>query len=750
MTAKDIAEGLRNKNALAAIVSTLFLIFFYRYLPVITDAAELPQVRIFDPGDSSLSAFLENSPNLEARSGYESLDQLLRRIGRASTPELGLVVPAGMDEIGASGREVVLDGYLAYWVSDRTSLALIGVTEAEIARLLGRPARIEVSEQRAFPTAGDGGPGMQVSLAMILVVVMVGVSMIPHLILEEKQSRTLEVLLVSPASEAHIILAKALTGLFYCGAGLLVAMVLNRDLIVHWAVTLPVVASLALLTVSIGLWLGAKIDSRPQLMLWASVFIVPALLPVFLVLVRPLLPEWVEQILPIAPTSAAMMALNQAYVESADWSMPLLASVWILVCAGLAIGATVWLVRRRDRAGERHADRPIAAPAAVPGKALPMAKERGDRVRSAGAGAVAPKRPSPGGILLAIVAKDVKEALQNRTVLSLLVGTLFVVLNGAAMPALLNLRWVPSAIIVDEGRSSIVRGLSSREDVRMALADDREAMAEAVTGGPGVWIGLVIPQDFDARAGRGDVIELDGYVANWASPAQTQEAVRGLEAALGLATWGEVEIQTEGHVLYPLPEVGGQVSIQLVTLVLAVIIVGMMVVPLLMIEERESHTLDALLASPARHAHVIGGKALVGVVYSILAGLVVVLLNRSLIVHWEVALLATVLASAFAVSVGVLVGLVASNATAVGFWSAPILMVMIVPVMLDVFFKNASPSLVHTLVAWTPSSLMFNLFRFSVAGEVPVGPLWLSAGALAAMALAFYAMAVVRLRTYDR
>ncbi|HSR47445.1 MAG TPA: ABC transporter permease, partial [Anaerolineales bacterium] len=711
---------------------------------------ELPQVRIWDTGDSTLPAFLENSLNLEARSGYESRDQLLRRVGRASTAELGLAIPADFDAIVEAGGEPVLEAYLAYWVSPAKAVELISLAEEETTRLLGQAVRIDLSEVRAYPTSEDGGPGAQVSLALILVVVMVGVNMVPHLMLEEKQARTLDVLLVSPANETQVVLAKALTGLFYSSAGLAVALVLNRDLIVHWGVMVPILATLSLLMVSIGVWLGTKIDSRPQLMLWAWVFIVPAFLPVLLMLLRPLFPDVVAQILQVIPTATGLVALNQAYVQDVNWVLPLAASAWILVWAGAAIAATVWLMRRRGRASRRPealaADRPEVA-AREP--RLPV-KEKRTPVSAASLTTAEPGVTRPGGILLAIIAKDIKEALQNKTVLSILLGTLFVVLNGAALPALLELRWTPSAMVVDEGRSTILRGLATGEDLRLALADDREDMRDAITAGPGTWLGLVIPADFDERAGRGEPIELEGFVAHWASADRARETVAALEEALGLATWGPVTINLEGQGLYPTPDVGGQISIQLISLVLAVLIIGMMLVPLLMIEERETHTLDALLTSPAKLAHVIGGKAIVGIVYCFLAAAVVVLINRALIVHWEIVLLATLLTAVFAVSVGILIGLVATNATAVGFWGGPILMLMLVPVMLEIFVAETAPAIVRMLIDWSPSGMMMDLFRYSVAGEVPMAQLWLSAGLLLAMALGVYGLATFRLRLYDR
>ena len=55
-----------------------------------------------------------------------------------------------------------------------------------------------------------------------------------------------------------------------------------------------------------------------------------------------------------------------------------------------------------------------------------------------------------------------------------------------------------------------------------------------------------------------------------------------------------------------------------------------MVVPLLLVEEKEKRTLDFLLASPASLKEIVAGKALTGVAYTVLIAGLLLFVNRQL------------------------------------------------------------------------------------------------------------------------
>jgi ABC-2 type transport system permease protein len=742
-------------------------VVFYRFLPVLTTGQEPLNVLIYDAGNSALGAYLENSQTIEAWTGYEDETHMMRKLAHGQSPELGLVIPADFDQALESGGEAILQGYVMYWVAQDEAVQMKRQMEAEIAALLGRPVVISLDGNTVYHSPEASGLGVQAAMGLIFAVLMIGLTMIPHLMLAEKQSRTLDVLLVSPASESHIVIAKALTGLFYCLIGAGVALAINHDLVVHWWLAILGVVFFSLFAVSLGLLLGTKIENRGQLSIWAWVLIIPLFMPLMLYLLEELFPKLLIQIVRWVPTSVAFDVLRHAFADPIPLGRPLLGLIYLTAWFVLGLAGVVWLVRRRDRESQAITQIWQEAPAGLATEGI-LASLRAvfPRARQPKAIAPMPVQPSvnevevgePGEtssnqslrIILAITAKDMREALKNKILLSILLGTALVIINGAALPMLLELRDKPAIMIYDEGRSTIIRGLAGRDDFRLAGADSQQEMQEAVSEGPGTWLGLVIPADFDQMAGGDQVIELDGYAAHWADADKLSQWTTLFEKQLGLATWGTVSIDLGGGEVYPSVEAGGQIAINLLTLIIAVSAIGIALVPLLMVEEKEAGTMDALLVSPARLSQVITGKALVGFVYCLVAALVAILFNRQWIVHWDIVLLATLLVTAVVVAMGLLVGLQVDNPTSAGLWTAPLILFLLLPVMLLFFAGESLPPLVESVLQWLPGSLMLKMFRLSVAGEVPAVLLWSSVAVLAGMAAALYLLVGWRMKRLEQ
>ena len=181
-----------------------------------------------------------------------------------------------------------------------------------------------------------------------------------------------------------------------------------------------------------------------------------------------------------------------------------------------------------------------------------------------------------------------------------------------------------------------------------------------------------------------------------------------------------------------------------------ILTMGLALAPLLFVEERQAHTLEVLLVSPARITEVIGGKAIAGVFYCLLAALVIFFLNRLLVVHWGVAILAVVLGSAFAVAVGLLVGMGSDNPTTVSLWGTLLLLVFF-----GLAFLYAVPNLnwspfFETLVVYLPTVAMVEMLGIALAGEFSPGQLWVNAAALLTAVLIAIGLMGWRLRLTER
>lgn len=772
ITAKDLVEALKNKNTVFLIVFGVLMLAFYREYPALTSRGEPPNVLVYDAGSSALVAYLENSQALEVYTGYQSEAQMKEKLANGEVPELGLVIPADFDRIIEAGGAPELQGYVMNWVNEDDAAGLQRAVEAEITQLVGTPVYIQMRDNVVYPMPDSGGLGVTAGFGFVYIITTLGLIMIPHLMLEEKQSHTIEALLVSPASEGQVVMGKALTGLFYCLVGAGIALAVFHSLVVHWWLAILAVLFGSLFTVSAGLLLGTGIENRGQLTLLAWVFIIPLFLPVFLSLMDDLLPATLIQVFRVLPTVVMFNLLRASFSGVAPVGTSLIQLMWVAACAGGMLLLVAWLVRRRDREAEgisvlRRLASERIAPAANGGlqtfspllKGLtqrrPSQEERVPPVREITGveTSIQMKRAASNEnlrIIWAIAAKDISTAIKNKVVLSIILGTALVVLNGSVLPMLLGLGNIPTAIVYDEGRSTIVRALTAREDFRLRLADSQEDMEAAVSGAPETRLGVVIPADFDQRAGNGQIIELEGYTAHWADPEKVSQWVALFEKELGLASWGTVRIYTEGNVLYPTVDTGGQLSLTSLMIVIVILTIGMALVPLLFMEEKEAHTFEALLVSPASLGQVVAGKAVAGGFYCFVASAVVLLLNRYLVVHWGVALLAVLLAAAFAVALGLVVGFLSDTPATTGLWGGLLILILLVLTGLQAFKSPDWPQFVQALLDWQPGSAMVEMFRMSMAGEAPLGLLWANAAALLAVAAVVYALILGLLRRADR
>jgi ABC-type Na+ efflux pump permease subunit len=762
--AKDLREVIRNKNTISVLLSGLFIVAMYRMLPSITRGVVPTRVWVYDQGRSGLAAFLENSEVFEARAGIESLDKVEELLRESDVPELGLVIPADFDGRLEAGEDVTLQGYLMSWLDPEDAAALTQTVEDEIARLLGRRVPIQTEGNVLDLLPDSTGPGLPAALGAVFLLTMIGANLVPHLMMAEKQGRTLDVLLVSPASEAHVVIAKALTGMVYCLIGGAIAMAVNHNIIVHWWLAILGVVCFSVFAVGLGLALGTKVETRAQLSVWSWAVFIPMFMPAVLVLLEELVPEGIIQVMRFTPTVVFCTIWRSAFARSMSPLIPLGWLAYLLLLAGAAIVLVVWLMRQRDREAEGHlATRTAPLPPGPEKVGGPVVSGGERRMREEGQtalgqgltarmtlGGVAGAPRSGPRILWAILAKDMREALSNKLLLSILIGCALVLLNGSVLPLLIELQWEPSAVVYDEGRSTLIRGLMGRDDFRIRLVESREEFEETITAGPGAWLGLILPADFDQRAGDPAGIRVQGYVAHWADEDKILETRTLFEEQLGLATWSMVHVDLRGHELYPTADVGGQISINLLTVMIAVAAIGVGVAPLLLVEEKETHTLEALLVSPARLSEVVVGKALVGCVYCLLAIAVALAFNARYIVHWEVVLLAAVMSAAFVVALGMLVGILADNPTSAAVWASPILLILLGTTVAQFFMSPTWPAVLREVLRWAPGSAMINLFRLSLTGRVSMSLLWGNVAALAGAAGAVYLLVVWRIRRLSR
>ncbi len=177
--------------------------------------------------------------------------------------------------------------------------------------------------ERRVELAPDGiGGALMPAVSLVFIALINGLMVPANLLLEEKQAKTLDALRVSPVTAGQIVLGKALAGAAYVVLGIGVAALLNRTMINHWGLVILGLACGALLCVGLGLFVGTRVTSRQQMMMWNMILVMPLLLPIFLSLMGGLVPESVIAIFRLIPTVALFDVFRLSMVGAptlADW-----------------------------------------------------------------------------------------------------------------------------------------------------------------------------------------------------------------------------------------------------------------------------------------------------------------------------------------------------------------------------------------------------------------------------------------------
>jgi ABC-2 type transport system permease protein len=351
IAAKDILDARKNKAILQIVVMMLVMVVFYRLTPVVTHLADVPTVHLYDADDSLLAVQLENSPNLDVvrRSSRQAVDVFLVMGG---APELGLVIPSGVDQALEAGEAVQLDGYVQHWVGDAEAKELGAQVEREIVALYPEkdPAvHINLDGHKVYPQPNSMGPGLWAAMTLVMALSMLGLSLVPTLMLEEKHTKTLEALMVSPANSWQVVMGKAAAGLVYCLAGFVVVLAFNAFLISQWGLAISAAVSGAVLAVALGLLLGTIFETKQALSMWTIILTLVLIIPVVVAGMAMDLPETLNNVLRWLPNVALSRLFQLSFSNTAapaEYGLDLALVIGLTACV---LAVVAWRVRRLDR-----------------------------------------------------------------------------------------------------------------------------------------------------------------------------------------------------------------------------------------------------------------------------------------------------------------------------------------------------------------------------------------------------------------
>ena len=341
---KDIVDALKNKNTRTNIILMMSMVVFFWWASTLRPFDKRIDTAVYDEGNSSLT-----SGPVELAGGYTfrfyeaaSVHEMERMMGYK---QLGVVVPADFDQTLASGGEPTLAGHVL-WVHRTRAAELEAKYSDKFTELLGQPVRVEIGKNFVIPAPDVETSG--VHFHILFATFFVTVFLVPTLMLEERRTKTLDALLVSPASAGQVVLGKALAGLFYglLGGGLFFAF--NWANVVNWSLALVAFLGCAMFSIGLALAMGSSIRSQQHMTIW--------MLPVMFVLIvpaffsqEPNLATGLKALFSWLPTSALVRVFQLSLSSSAPLDQLLTNLAVALGWTGLVYAAVVWKVRQSDR-----------------------------------------------------------------------------------------------------------------------------------------------------------------------------------------------------------------------------------------------------------------------------------------------------------------------------------------------------------------------------------------------------------------
>jgi len=352
-------------------------------------------------------------------------------------------------------------------------------------------------------------------------------------------------------------------------------------------------------------------------------------------------------------------------------------------------------------------------------------------------------------IIGAIARKDIVDAVKTKTTLVIVAATFMLILSSRALPLLLDQRGILQVVLYDAGDAEFLRQPAEDEEVTLHQVPSLSELEDALRESSGKTIGIAVPADFDDQLSQNNTAVVEGYAAHWVSPEDLDEIRTILEAKITRAAGKPVSIHTGGNEIYPRPDSGGRPFMVALVLLIAITLITVMVVPQLMIEEKETRTLDVLLISPASANDVIAGKTLAGIVFALVGAGVVLLFNTAMVQSWALLIAAVLCGAIFAVALGLLLGTILENQQSMEFALGIVFVFLIFPAFLMQVMNAEWPELVRNILPWIPTVALNSMVRTSFSDTLESTEIFTSIATVLVSAVILYALATWRMRKLE-
>ena len=350
-------------------------------------------------------------------------------------------------------------------------------------------------------------------------------------------------------------------------------------------------------------------------------------------------------------------------------------------------------------------------------------------------------------IIWAIASKDIIDGLKIRVIISMIALLSVMLLMPKILPYIFeeNQQVLP---VYNLGDASSIAEIKDNPGLSIQELHSAEEMRSFLCGAIYPEIGLIIPADYEQSGASDDRAEFQGYVC-WGKRHQVSGLQTKLEVLLADSLGKPVNIHLEGNLLYPPTDGVLYLSLATINTIVLILTMGIFSVPSLLVEEKETKTIQALLVSPASIAQVVVGKALAGLFYVLVSAIIIFFISWVDVLHWDMVVLFIIGSGIFSVAVGLILGSLIDRQQDMVGWMTAIILLLVGAILVKALGVEL-PRLVSSILSWIPSVALAEIYRSALAEVVSNTRVWTDFGMVLSISLLLYIVVIFILRRSDR
>ena len=336
---KELLQGSKGFIFVYAIIAPVLisLVFSLIFGTLFTDK---PKLGIADEGDSQLVVMAEQLTSVITRE-YGNVSEIRQAVENGAV-DVGITLPADFDSAVIQGEETELTVYV--WgeslAKDRY-IATVAITSM-LRELTGQEAPVEIESITLGDEVSIPWNDRLLPLIVLMAVFIGGLFLPATSVINEKEKKTLEALVITPTTIGDVFIAKGLLGMILSLLMGVVILIMNQAFGAQPLLLVLVLVLGAIMAAEIGLLCGAFLkDITTLFAVWKTGGIL--LFGPTIVYMFPQIPQWIGRIFPTYYLLQPIIDISQ---RGGGWP-DIATNVFILVGLDLVlIGVVVYVLRR--------------------------------------------------------------------------------------------------------------------------------------------------------------------------------------------------------------------------------------------------------------------------------------------------------------------------------------------------------------------------------------------------------------------